>query len=105
MPQQIQQNAGFLDQTTGQEPPMQRQWGPEGQRDAQPAFNQMEDPRSQGQPDPDQDREQPPEQGPGDSDGPRQDDAEEERPAPSRQRDDPIVDRLGMLQNNFKRIR
>lgn len=105
MPQQIQQNAGFLDQTRGQEQQMQRQWGPEGQRDAQPAFNQMEDPRSQGQPDPDQDREPPTEQGSGDGDGPSQDDGEEERSTSSRQRDDPIVDRLGMLQNNFKRIR
>lgn len=94
-----QQGPGFGDQSPEQEAPMQRQslWGQQG---GQAAFNQM-----QGQSDSDQDREQPADQGPVDNEGPRQDDMEEGRPAPSRQRDDPIADKLQMLQNNFKRIR
>eukprot|EP00746_Dinoflagellata_sp_MGD_P086561 gnl/MRDRNA2_/MRDRNA2_34271_c0_seq2.p1 gnl/MRDRNA2_/MRDRNA2_34271_c0~~gnl/MRDRNA2_/MRDRNA2_34271_c0_seq2.p1 ORF type:complete len:818 (+),score=198.86 gnl/MRDRNA2_/MRDRNA2_34271_c0_seq2:192-2645(+) len=99
---QMQQGPGFAEQSPEQEAPMQTQWGPQG---GQAAFNQMEDQPSQGPPDSDQDREQPADQGPVDNQGPRQDDMEEERPAAIRQRDDPIVDRLGMLQNNFKRIR
>jgi hypothetical protein len=83
---QMPQGSEYSEQAPGQEAPMQRQWAPEGQ----PAFNQVEDQSPQGQPDSDQDR--PVDNG-------------EDRPAASRQRDDPIVDRLGMLQNNFKRMR
>merc|ERR1719324_1784298 len=105
----MQQRSEFLEQQSGdQEPPMQKQWSSNPLQDGQPALNQVQEQDEQtpqGQPDSDQNWQQPADQGSTESDGSRQDDTDEERPAARGQRDDPIVDRLGMLQNNFKRIR
>lgn len=111
---QMQQSAGFLEQQrSAKEPLMQRQMGSEEQQDApatilqqQQQMEEQGEQAPQGQPDPDQDgEEQPPEQGQVDNDVSRQDDEQEERPVQNGQHDDPIMEKLNMLQNNFKHMR